>query len=144
MSAESEYISFNATTGEFMRGGRNLIVNKAGFIRSSAGFSAPQNEILILRPRWRNSQTTNLRAKITGSFSARCPSSSSRGPRMKHFDPIRAQTEWCRELPILERARRGIRAIQQRIANPDMREDVRENDRRQLKHWRGILLRGGR
>ena len=63
---------------------------------------------------------------------------------MKHFDPIRAQTEWRRDLPILERARRGIRAIQQRIANPDMREDVRENDRRQLKHWRGILLRGGR
>ena len=30
MSAESEYISFNATTGEFMRGGRNLIVNKDG------------------------------------------------------------------------------------------------------------------
>ena len=26
MSAESEYISFNATTGEFMRGGRNLTV----------------------------------------------------------------------------------------------------------------------
>jgi hypothetical protein len=61
----------------------------------------------------------------------------------KHYDPIRYQTEWCRELPLLERARRGIRAIQMRIANPDMREDVRENDRRQLRHWRGILLCAG-
>lgn len=61
----------------------------------------------------------------------------------KHFDPIRERSELCRELPILERARRGIRAIQMRIANPDMREDVRGNDRRQLKHWRGILLRAG-
>jgi hypothetical protein len=30
MSAESEYISFNATTGDFMRGGRNLNVNPDG------------------------------------------------------------------------------------------------------------------
>ncbi len=30
MSAESEYISFNAATGDFMRGGRNLIVNPDG------------------------------------------------------------------------------------------------------------------
>ena len=30
MSAESEYISFNAATGDFMRGGRNLIVNQDG------------------------------------------------------------------------------------------------------------------
>ena len=62
---------------------------------------------------------------------------------MKTFDAIRATTEWRNDLPIVEQARRGIRSIQQRVANPNMAEDVRRLALRQLHHWRGILLRGG-
>ena len=41
---------------------------------------------------------------------------------------------------ILKRARRMVELAQRRIANWDSREDCRELARRDLRHWRTVLM----
>ena len=58
----------------------------------------------------------------------------------KVFDPIRATTEWREDLTPLEKAKRGIRSVQKRIANPEMPKDCRTLALRELKRWRLLIM----
>ena len=59
---------------------------------------------------------------------------------VKAYDPIRATTEWRPDVSLEEQARRGIKSIQLRISNPDLREDCRQLAKNELARWRRILI----
>ena len=65
---------------------------------------------------------------------------------MKTFNPIQHTVEWKPELSQGEIARRGIRSIQKRIANPELADDCRTLALRELRRWRTLLMlvRGGK
>jgi len=64
----------------------------------------------------------------------------------KAFDPIHATVEWRPDLSSGELARRGIRSIQRRLANPEMQADCRTLALHELKRWRLLIMlaRGGK
>ena len=63
---------------------------------------------------------------------------------MKTFDHITNTVIEREPLSAREAARRGIAAVQHRLANPDLRDDVRELQRAELRRLRGIFMRGGK
>ena len=62
----------------------------------------------------------------------------------KVFDEINGLTRDVDPLPQHEIARRGVRSILKRMANPKMAEDCRQLAKRELKHWRLVLMSGGK
>ena len=65
---------------------------------------------------------------------------------MKAFDDINHTVIERAPLPLGETARRGIRSIQRRLANPELPPDCRKLAVRELRRWRLLIMlaRGGK